>query len=126
MTAGEALAAVEGSDLAQWVVKKEISEQMPTFTSQNHPEANKLFTLWALLSATTQQTGKADDTASSVLPRVYGSLLQLHPWMPCCSEAEIPPPGKLQHPRLLQHQGKMSQIKKKIKVTRGFQNGKPI
>ena len=27
------------------------------------------------------------------------------PWTLCCSEAEIPSPGKLQHPRLLEHQG---------------------
>ncbi len=49
--------------------------------------------------------GKADDAASSALPRIRGRRLKRHPWTPCCSEAEIPPPGKLQHPRLLQHQG---------------------
>jgi len=42
MTEDEVLAAVEGSDLAQCVVKEEISEQTPALSSQIHPEANKL------------------------------------------------------------------------------------
>ncbi len=73
-TADEAPAAVGGADLAQCVLKQEISEQAPALSSQNHPEADKLLA---------QAIGLAEGHHFQQAQKVLIRLLKLDP---CNSE----------------------------------------
>ena len=54
----------------------------PSVNSRKNVSYGIFLTLWASLSATPQQAGKAHDTVIPSLPRVRGKLLQRHPWTP--------------------------------------------